>query len=71
MLPSRRSASVNPFSESPGMPYTRRTPDAFKIDTITSATLEAICSLSRRTALRVRLITGLGRLGVGQVNRER
>src|SRR6201996_7525135 len=40
--PSRRSASVNPFSESPGSPYTRRTPDLFSVATITSATVVAI-----------------------------
>ena len=46
IVPSRRSASVNPFSESPGMPYTRRTPDAFSVATMTSATVVAmICSL--------------------------
>ena len=33
MSPSRRSASVNPLSESPGSPYTRRTPDAFRVAT--------------------------------------
>ena len=40
--PSRRSASVNPFSESPGIPYTRRTPDAFSVATMASATVLAI-----------------------------
>ena len=40
--PSRRSASVNPFSESPGSPYTRRTPDAFSVATMTSATVAVI-----------------------------
>ncbi len=44
MVPSRRSASVNPFSESPGIPYTRCTPDAFSVATITSATVVAISS---------------------------
>jgi hypothetical protein len=38
---SRRSASVNPFRESSGIPYTRRTPDAFSVATITSATVVA------------------------------
>ena len=33
---------MNPFSESPGSPYTRRTPDAFRAWTITSATVVAI-----------------------------
>jgi hypothetical protein len=34
-----------PVSESPGIPYTRRTPDAFRVDTMTSATVVAIiCS---------------------------
>ena len=43
--PSRRSASMNPFTESPGIPYTRRTPDAFSAVTMTSATVLAmICS---------------------------
>jgi len=47
MPPSRRSASVNPFAESPGIPYTRRTPDAFKVATKISATVLAIvCSFS-------------------------
>jgi len=47
MVPSRRSASVNPFSESPGIPYTRRTPDARNAETTTSATVLAIvCSFS-------------------------
>ncbi len=40
--PSRRSASVNPFSESPGSPYTRRTPDALSVETMTSATVAVI-----------------------------
>src|SRR5215471_16499288 len=40
--PSRRIASVNPFSESPGIPYTRCTPDAFSVATITLATVVAI-----------------------------
>jgi hypothetical protein len=43
IVPSRRSASVNPFIESPGIPHTRRTPDAFSVATITSATVVAIC----------------------------
>src|ERR1700722_13767751 len=30
MPPSRRIASVNPFSESPGIPYTWRTPESFR-----------------------------------------
>ena len=42
IVPSRRSASVNPFSESPGIPYTRRTPDARSVATITSATVVAM-----------------------------
>ena len=42
IAPSRRSASVNPFRESPGIPYTRCTPDAFSVATITSATMAAI-----------------------------
>jgi hypothetical protein len=42
MPPARRIASVNPFSESPGIPYTRRVRDAFNVATITSATLEAM-----------------------------
>ncbi|GHJ43615.1 hypothetical protein Cs7R123_09570 [Catellatospora sp. TT07R-123] len=41
-MPSRRSASVSPFSESPGTPYTRRTPDAFNVATIRSATVRAM-----------------------------
>jgi hypothetical protein len=46
--PARRIASVNPFSESPGIPYTRWTPDAFNVATITSATVLAIvCSFQR------------------------
>ena len=46
--PARRSASVKPFSESPGIPYIRRTPDSFKVATITSATVLAIvCSFRR------------------------
>ena len=50
--PSRRSASVNPFSESPGIPYTRRTPDAFSVATMTSATVLAIvCSFRRGYSL--------------------
>ena len=49
IVPSRRSASVNPFSESPGIPYTRRTPDALSVATITSATVVAIsCSFLPR-----------------------
>jgi hypothetical protein len=40
--PSRRIASVNPFRESPGIPYTRLTPDAFSIATMSSATVPAI-----------------------------
>jgi hypothetical protein len=40
-VPGPRIASVNPFSESPGSPYTRRTPDAFKVATTTSATERA------------------------------
>src|ERR1700678_3244036 len=54
--PSRRSASVNPLSESPGSPYTRRTPDAFSVATMTSATVVVILSLlrCRRSGLRGR-----------------
>ena len=37
--PSRRSASMNPFTVSPGIPYTRRTPDASSPVTMTSATV--------------------------------
>src|SRR5271165_2561789 len=40
--PSRRSASVKPLIESPGSPYTRRTPDAFRVATITSATVRGM-----------------------------
>ena len=70
MAPSRRSASVNPFSESPGIPYTRRTPDAFRIDTITSATLEAICApFPAERRYRVRLTTGPGHPGFGKVSK--
>jgi len=48
MPPARRSASVNPFSESPGIPYTRCTPDAFNVATAISATVLAIiCSFRR------------------------
>jgi hypothetical protein len=47
MPPSRRIASVNPFSESPGIPYTWRTPESFRIDTITSATVAAIVRFLR------------------------
>ena len=36
------SASVKPFRESPGSPYTRRTPDAFSVATMTSATVAVI-----------------------------
>jgi len=42
IVPSRRIASVNPLSESPGIPYTRRTPEARSVATITSATVVAI-----------------------------
>src|ERR1700754_3586563 len=34
--PSRRTASVNPLNESPGSPYTRRTPEAFRVATMSS-----------------------------------
>jgi hypothetical protein len=46
--PARRIASVNPFSESPGIPYTRRTPDAFNVATITSAGVLAIIAPFQR-----------------------
>jgi hypothetical protein len=40
---------VNPFRESPGTPYTRRTPELFNNATIASATLEATaCSFQVR-----------------------
>ena len=45
-VPSRRSASVNPFSESPGIPYTRCTPADFRAWIITSATVAISCSFS-------------------------
>ncbi len=37
--------SVNPFSEFPGIPYTRRAPDARRVGTITSATVLAMILL--------------------------
>jgi len=37
----------NPLSESPGIPYTRRTPDSFSLATITSATVVTIYPLLR------------------------
>ncbi len=40
--PSRRSASVNPLIESPGIPKTRCTPDARSVATSRSATVDAI-----------------------------
>jgi hypothetical protein len=60
MVPSRRIASVNPFSESPGIPYTRRTPETRSVATITSATVVAISRpfLSRRLAPLSRPGTG-------------
>jgi hypothetical protein len=51
--PSRRSASVNPFSESPGIPYTRRTPDAFSVATMTSATVAVIVGSFRLSMFRM------------------
>jgi hypothetical protein len=42
---------VNPFTESPGIPHTRRTPDAFSVATITSATVVAIESSLPAAAL--------------------
>jgi hypothetical protein len=51
IVPSRRIASVNPFSESPGIPYIRCTPDTRSVATITSATVVAISSAPFPAAL--------------------
>jgi hypothetical protein len=48
---------MNPFSESPGIPYTRRTPDAFSVATMASATVAIISSLVDGQAIRA---VGLG-----------
>src|SRR5919199_2236141 len=39
MVPSRWSESLKRLSESPGMPYTRRTPARFNVSTIKSDTV--------------------------------
>src|SRR5918911_1287299 len=39
IVPSRCNESVKPFSESPGMPYTRRTPARLRVSTIKSDTV--------------------------------
>jgi hypothetical protein len=46
--PSRRSASVNQLTESPGRPSMRRTPEALRVAIIASATVsgQAWCLLS-------------------------
>jgi hypothetical protein len=64
MPPARRIASVNPFSESPGIPYTRRVPDAFNVATITSATLEAIIHSLSAAPRAAKLHADISRLAV-------
>jgi hypothetical protein len=63
--PSRRNASVNPFSESPGSPYTRRTPDAFSVETITSATVAVIVRSFRLCHVPADQRVAVGRLSPG------
>ncbi len=60
--PSRRNASVNPFSECPGIPYTRRTPDAFSVATMTSVTVAVIVWSFRSCHVRYDQRVGAGRL---------